>query len=89
MEIFMKRILLYFSGDKEPRLVIHSDGHMDGSQEVVNNEECREMLLKRYRSLGKTFDEAYNAVVSHNNNEKTRKQPFFWDEPLIQVDIRE
>lgn len=68
----MRRILLGFIGDKKPSLVIHADGSMDGSDEVVENERCREFLLSRYRSLGSTFQEAYNAVVEHYADKKKR-----------------
>lgn len=48
----MKAIILYLYPDRKSTLIVKENGEMSGSEDFVNNESCREYILKRYRSLG-------------------------------------
>ena len=85
----MKAIILYLYPDRKSTLIVKENGEMSGSEDFVNNESCREYILKRYRSLGKSFEEVWEKVEKHNNDEKLRKDPFFWDDPYVKLEVRE
>lgn len=85
----MRAILLYLYPDRKSTLIVKENGEISGSEVFVSNKNCREYILKRYKSLGSSFDDVWEKVEKHNKDEKLRKDPFFWDDPYVKLQTKE
>ncbi len=81
----MKAICFYYIGNIESTFVVFEDGEKYVNPSIGNNKECIYYFDKKYKSLGKTFNDAWNYVKKHNEDPVEYKNPFFWDEPSIKV----
>ena len=81
----MRAIVLFLYPEEKSTLIVRENGEMAGNVDFVTNKGCRDYILKRYNSLGSSFDEIWDKVTKHNEDEKERKEPFFWDDPSIKI----
>ena len=85
----MRAILLFKKGDDKSTFAAFENGVMCISPKLIGKEEAQKYIEDKYRSLGANFDEIYDLVNEHNNDEVKRKDPFFWDDPSISLETRD